>query len=142
MAKIRTIAAAACTSLECPGAPRAPLASCCAMEANEQSSCLAARARLGMDFAGAIVEDGLLQTTDSVRSYDPFQGRIMLRRIDRILVRVPNLDSAVKYYRDTLGLRLLKQDARLATFKLREADTELVLHADPDLPADASYYLV
>ncbi len=55
---------------------------------------------------------------------------------------MPNLDSAVKYYRDTLGLKLLKQDARLATFKLREADTELVLHAQEDLPADASYYLV
>jgi catechol 2,3-dioxygenase-like lactoylglutathione lyase family enzyme len=66
----------------------------------------------------------------------------MLRRIDRILVRVPNLDSAVKYYRDTLGLKLLKQDARLATLKLHDSDTELVLHAEEDLPADAVYYLV
>ncbi len=66
----------------------------------------------------------------------------MLRKIDRILLRVPHLDSAVHYYRDTLGLRLIKQDARLATLELRDADTELVLHADPDLPAEATYYLV
>src|SRR5438067_407370 len=66
----------------------------------------------------------------------------MLRRIDRILVRVPSVDSAVKYYRDTLGLKLLKQDARLATLKLRDSETELVLHAEEDLPADAVYYLV
>lgn len=66
----------------------------------------------------------------------------MLRKIDRMLLRVPNLDAAVRYYRDTLGLQLLRHEARLANFKLADSDAELVLHADPDLPDQAIYYLV
>ena len=66
----------------------------------------------------------------------------MLRRIDRVLLRVPSLPAAVRYYTDVLGMTLLKQDARLASLKLADSDAELVLHADPDLPAEATYYLV
>lgn len=66
----------------------------------------------------------------------------MLQRIDRILRRVQQLDSAVRYYRDILGMTLLKQDARLANLKLADCETELVLHTDPDLPEEAIYYLV
>lgn len=66
----------------------------------------------------------------------------MLRRIDRILLRVPHLDAAVKYYRDVLGLKLIKQDKRVASLKLADGEGEIVLHNDPDLPADAVYYLV
>jgi catechol 2,3-dioxygenase-like lactoylglutathione lyase family enzyme len=66
----------------------------------------------------------------------------MLRRIDRVILRVPGLESAVRYYRDVLGLQLIKQDARLASFKLADGETELVLHDDADLPAEAIYYLV
>ena len=66
----------------------------------------------------------------------------MLRKIDRILLRVPSLPPAVRYYTDVLGLRLIKQDNRLASLQLPDADTELVLHTDPDLPEDATYFLV
>jgi catechol 2,3-dioxygenase-like lactoylglutathione lyase family enzyme len=66
----------------------------------------------------------------------------MLRRVDRIVLRVPSVASAVTYYRDVLGLRLIKQDNRLASLRMAEGDAELVLHADPDLPAEAVYYLV
>jgi catechol 2,3-dioxygenase-like lactoylglutathione lyase family enzyme len=66
----------------------------------------------------------------------------MLRKVDRILVRVPSLESAVTFYRDVFGLRLVKQDARLANLRLADCDTELVLHADADLPNEAIYYLV
>jgi catechol 2,3-dioxygenase-like lactoylglutathione lyase family enzyme len=66
----------------------------------------------------------------------------MLKRVDRILVRVPGLESAVRYYRDVLGMKLIRQDAHLASFKLAEGATELVLHDDPDLPAEATYWLV
>jgi catechol 2,3-dioxygenase-like lactoylglutathione lyase family enzyme len=66
----------------------------------------------------------------------------MLRRVDRILLRVPSLPAAVKYYTQTLGMTLIRQDARLASLKLKDSDGELVLHVDPDLPADAVYYLV
>lgn len=64
----------------------------------------------------------------------------MLKRIDRILLRVPQLESAVRYYRDVLGMKLVKKTADLATFSLDQS--ELVLHTDADLPAEATYYLV
>jgi catechol 2,3-dioxygenase-like lactoylglutathione lyase family enzyme len=66
----------------------------------------------------------------------------MLRKIDRILLRVPSLPAAVRFYTDTFGMTLLKQDQRLANLRFAQDDTELVLHADPDLPAEATYYLV
>jgi catechol 2,3-dioxygenase-like lactoylglutathione lyase family enzyme len=69
-------------------------------------------------------------------------NRVMLRRIDRIILRVPSLPPAVRYYRDALGLKLLKEDGRLALLRFQEDEAELVLHTDPDLPADAVYYLV
>src|SRR5689334_24374036 len=65
----------------------------------------------------------------------------MLQRIDRVLLRVPGLDAAVRYYRDVLGLKLARQDKRVASFTL-SGGGELVLHVDPDLPAEAVYYLV
>src|SRR3982750_4401215 len=65
----------------------------------------------------------------------------MLRKVDRIVLRVPGLPSAVTYYRDVLGLKLVRRGAGLASFKLGD-DAELVLHVDPDLPGEAVYYLV
>jgi len=67
----------------------------------------------------------------------------MLRRIDRHIVRVPSVEGAVRYYRDVLGMQLVRQEARVAVFRLRDGDaSELVIHADPDQPEDAIYYLV
>ena len=66
----------------------------------------------------------------------------MLRKVDRLILRVPSLPSAVAYYRDVLGLKLLRQDGKLASFRLADDSTELVLHTDRDLPAEAVYYLV
>ena len=69
----------------------------------------------------------------------------MLNRVDRVLFRVPQLESAVKYYRDVLGMKPSKQSATVASFTLGgdgQQGTELVLHADPDLPAEATYFLV
>ncbi len=66
----------------------------------------------------------------------------MLQRVDRILLRVSGLQSAATYYRDVLGLTLIRQDAHLASFRLSGCATELVLHDDPDLPAEATYWLV
>src|SRR5687768_17350038 len=66
----------------------------------------------------------------------------MLKKVDRILLRVPQLESAVKYYRDVLGLRVVRHSGNIATFRLAEQDAELVLHDDPDLPDNAAYYLV
>ena len=66
----------------------------------------------------------------------------MLRKIDRVVFRVPSLPAAVGYYRDVLGLKLLRQDGRVASFRLADDSAELVLHTDPDLPGEAVYYLV
>ena len=65
----------------------------------------------------------------------------MIRKVDRVILRVPSLEAAVRYYQATLGLKLLRQDARIASFRLSD-DSELVLHNDSDLPAEATYYLV
>ena len=68
----------------------------------------------------------------------------MFKRVDRVLLRVPQLESAVKYYRDVLGLApspSSKKGANVASFKLGD-DAELVLHADPDRPDQATYFLV
>jgi catechol 2,3-dioxygenase-like lactoylglutathione lyase family enzyme len=66
----------------------------------------------------------------------------MLRRIDRILLRVPSLPAAVVFYRDSMGLRPLRQEARMASLLLPDGLTELVLHTDEELPAEAVYFLV
>ena len=66
----------------------------------------------------------------------------MLRRVDRIILRVPGLQSAVKFYRDVLGLRLRRQESHVASFEFADGKGELVLHTDEDLPDEAVYYLV
>ncbi|MGF1633867.1 MAG: VOC family protein [Phycisphaerae bacterium] len=66
----------------------------------------------------------------------------MLRRIDRLLFRVPNLPSAVRYWCDTFKLVLVRQEAHFATLKLPDDDTEILLHTDPDLPDEGVYFLV
>lgn len=66
----------------------------------------------------------------------------MLRKIDRRVVRVDSLESAVRYYRDVLKLKLLRQERALASFLLGDGGTELVLHSNPDAPFDEVYYLV
>ena len=53
----------------------------------------------------------------------------MLRRIDRIILRVPTLPSAVGYYRDVLGMKLLRQDTRAAALLMADGITEIVLRA-------------
>ncbi|HEX8915238.1 MAG TPA: VOC family protein [Humisphaera sp.] len=66
----------------------------------------------------------------------------MLRKVDRIVLRVAGLPAAVAYYRDVLKMTPLRQEARIAAFKLGDDGAELILHTDPDLPGEATYYLV
>ncbi len=66
----------------------------------------------------------------------------MLRKVDRVLLRVASLPSAVAYYRDVVGLKLVRHEGKVASFRLAEGGAELVLHDDPDLPGEAVYYLV
>ena len=66
----------------------------------------------------------------------------MFLRVDRILRRVSSLPAAVAYYRDALGLGLIREEATVAVFRLGDELTELVLHTESDLPAEATYLLV
>jgi catechol 2,3-dioxygenase-like lactoylglutathione lyase family enzyme len=66
----------------------------------------------------------------------------ILRRIDRLILRVASLPAAVKFYRETMGLRLVHQSVHFATLRSAEDHSELVLHDDPDQAAEAVYWLV
>jgi catechol 2,3-dioxygenase-like lactoylglutathione lyase family enzyme len=68
--------------------------------------------------------------------------RSVLRRIDRIILSVPTLASAVAYYRDILGMKLVGQDSRAAALLMADGITEIVLRADPDQPSEEIFYLV
>jgi lactoylglutathione lyase len=66
----------------------------------------------------------------------------MLRKIDCVMVRVPDLPSAVAFYTRVFGLRPLWQDDTSAGMGMPETDAEVVLHT-MDLPAESSvHYLV
>lgn len=66
----------------------------------------------------------------------------MFRRVDRVVLRVPVLKTAVKFYRDALGMELVREELRVASLRMPDGGAEVVLHCDPDLPAEAVYYLV
>jgi catechol 2,3-dioxygenase-like lactoylglutathione lyase family enzyme len=66
----------------------------------------------------------------------------MLRKVDRLILRVPHVESAMRYYRDVLGLSVVREDAKVAVLRFTGSETELVLHADPDQPSEAVYHLV
>ena len=67
----------------------------------------------------------------------------MFRRLDRLVIRVPNLQSAVTYYRDVLGLKVVREEKRVASLRFADQDCgEIILHSDPELPSDATYMLV
>src|SRR5215212_3825025 len=66
----------------------------------------------------------------------------MLLRIDRVMVRVPNVPAAVKFYCEVMGLKLIKEQKGVAALRFAHGEGEMVLHDDPDLPAGEIYYLV
>jgi lactoylglutathione lyase len=52
----------------------------------------------------------------------------LLRKLDCLLLRVPDLDAAVSFYRDRLGHRVLWRSAEAVGFALPDTDAELVVH--------------
>jgi catechol 2,3-dioxygenase-like lactoylglutathione lyase family enzyme len=66
----------------------------------------------------------------------------MLRRIDRVVLQVPNVASAVAYWRDVLGLSVIREALNLATLRMADGISEIVLHSDSTLPAEATFFLV
>lgn len=68
----------------------------------------------------------------------------VLRKVDAVTIRVPDLDSGLAFYRDKLGHKLLWRNDEIgqAGLALPEAETEIVLatgldHAPSWLVADA-----
>src|SRR5688572_29270243 len=58
----------------------------------------------------------------------------MLKCVDRILLRVPNVTAAARFYTDTMGLRVDRQQPNVAALRFTEGDTELILHDDRQRP--------
>jgi catechol 2,3-dioxygenase-like lactoylglutathione lyase family enzyme len=66
----------------------------------------------------------------------------MLRRFDRMLVRVNVLPAAIRYWQDVLGATLVSQSPTSAHLHLPDDGGEIVLHTDANLPEQAMYLLV
>ena len=57
-----------------------------------------------------------------------------LTKIDAVLHRVGDIDEAIRFYVDVLGLRLGWRDESMAGLLFPGNDSELVLHIDDSLP--------
>jgi len=67
----------------------------------------------------------------------------MLKKIDCVMIRVPDVQAAMTYYADVFGLRPNWWSERSAGLVFPESDAEIVVHCEPDIPSDAEvYYLV
>jgi lactoylglutathione lyase len=67
----------------------------------------------------------------------------MLRKIDCVMVKVPELEKAAAYYETVFGLKRLWQDAHSVGMGMPETDAEIVLHNNADLPKEINvHYLV
>ena len=50
--------------------------------------------------------------------------------VDRVVLRVPNVEAAAKYYNEVLGLTIDRRQPRAAALKFAEGGPELILHDD------------
>ena len=67
----------------------------------------------------------------------------MLKKIDCVMIRVDDVETAARYYSDVFGLRRLWRDETSVGMGLSDTDAEIVLHCNPDIPSPIEvYYLV
>ncbi len=67
----------------------------------------------------------------------------MLRKIDCVMLKVPELEKAASYYESVFGLKRLWQDEHSVGMGMPETDAEIVLHDNDALPKEISvHYLV
>jgi len=67
----------------------------------------------------------------------------MLRKIDCVMLKVPELEKAAAYYETVFGLKRLWQDAHSVGMGMSETDAEIVLHDNDAPPKEISvHYLV
>lgn len=65
----------------------------------------------------------------------------MLRQFDRLLLRVESLPAAAKFWRETYGATVSREDRQAVCIDL-PGGGEVILHSDPNLPEQAVYLLV
>jgi len=65
----------------------------------------------------------------------------MLKRVDCVMYRVEDVDAAIAFYRDVMGLRPVWRAGDMAGLDLPETPgTEVVFHNDPNIPkVDVNY---
>ena len=65
----------------------------------------------------------------------------MLLRVDCVMFRVDDIEAALAFYRDVMGLVPRWREGNMAGLDFpRSPGTELVLHSDPDIPPfDVNY---
>jgi predicted enzyme related to lactoylglutathione lyase len=67
----------------------------------------------------------------------------MLRKIDCVMIRVEDVETAAQYYARVFGLRRLWSDAGSIGMGFPETDAEIVLHSDASIPSRVEvHYLV
>jgi lactoylglutathione lyase len=67
----------------------------------------------------------------------------MLRKIDCIMIRIEDVETAASYYADVFGLHPKWSGDGSIGLGLPETDAEIVLHCDPNIPSSVEvYYLV
>jgi predicted enzyme related to lactoylglutathione lyase len=71
---------------------------------------------------------------DAGRSDRPTGGVPLLRKLDAVMIRVPDLDSGLRFYRDALGheLRWRDDERGQAGLGLPDSDAEIVLSTELD----------
>ncbi len=67
-----------------------------------------------------------------------------LLKLDSVMYRVRDLAAATAFYVDRFGVTKVWEDGerRMVGLQLRDSDSEIVLHADPDLPPFDYSFLV
>lgn len=67
----------------------------------------------------------------------------MFKKIDCVMIRVPDVQTAMTYYADVFGLRPSWWSERSAGLVFPESDTEIVVHCETDIPSNVEvHYLV
>ena len=67
----------------------------------------------------------------------------MFKKIDCVMIRVPDVPSAEKFYNEVFGVRTLWRDAGNAGLVFPNSDVEIVLHSNNNIPNKVEvHYLV
>jgi predicted enzyme related to lactoylglutathione lyase len=65
----------------------------------------------------------------------------LLRKIDCVMIRVPDLETGARFYEQTCGLRRLWSDTSSVGLAMSDTDAEIVVHT-MDLPRDRGVHFL